>query len=157
MSQDNVTEFEAARQGEVQLRPYLLAAREHLKDVSGANIISSLDTLLPDVDRAALTGEFADDLASGFREGLRNGVDGWLDDDLAFTSRWGFDLAEISIPTMLWQGSADLMVPFGHGQWLSAQLPGASVHLEQGEGHLSIGVGAIDRILDELVRDNSSR
>jgi pimeloyl-ACP methyl ester carboxylesterase len=151
MGRENVTEFEAALQGEAQLRPHVVAAGEHLKDVSGADVISSLDTLLPDVDRAVLTGEFADDVASGFREGLRMGVGGWLDDDLAFTSPWGFDLAEISIPTMLWQGSADLMVPFAHGQWLSARLPGASVHLEPGEGHLSIGVGAIDRILDELV------
>jgi hypothetical protein len=26
-----------------------------------------------------------------------------------------------------------------------------SAHLEQGEGHLSIGLGAIDRMFDELV------
>ena len=51
----------------------------------------------------------------------------------------------------LWQGSADLMVPFADGQWLASRLPTASVHLEQGEGHISIGVGAIDRMLDELV------
>jgi hypothetical protein len=43
------------------------------------------------------------------------------------------------------------MVPFAHGQWLASRLPRASVHLEQGEGHLSIGVGAIDRMLDELI------
>ena len=53
--------------------------------------------------------------------------------------------------TMIWQGSADLMVPFPHGQWLASQLRGASAHLEEGEGHLSIGLGALDRMLDELV------
>ena len=74
-----------------------------------------------------------------------------MDDDLAFVAPWGFDLAEIRTPVTLWQGSADLMVPFAHGQWLASRLPRASVHLEQGEGHLSIGVGAIDRMLDELV------
>jgi hypothetical protein len=30
-------------------------------------------------------------------------------------------------------------------------LPGASVHLMEGEGHLSIGVSAMERMLDELV------
>jgi pimeloyl-ACP methyl ester carboxylesterase len=55
------------------------------------------------------------------------------------------------VPTMIWQGSADLMVPFSHGQWLASQLPGASAHLEEGEGHLSVGLGAFDRMLDELV------
>ena len=42
------------------------------------------------------------------------------------------------------------MVPFAHGQWLSRQIPGVRAHLEPGEGHLSITVGAIDRMLDEL-------
>ena len=109
-----------------------------------------MSSLLPDVDRAVLTDEFGEDLALQFHEGLRNGITGWLDDDLAFTRGWGFDLAEIRRPITLWQGSADLMVPFPHGQWLASHLPGASVHLEHGQGHLSIGVGAIDQMLDEL-------
>jgi hypothetical protein len=56
---------------------------------------------------------------------------------------------------MIWQGSADLMVPFSHGQWLASQLPDASAHLEEGEGHLSVGLGALDRMLDELVSAGS--
>ena len=110
-----------------------------------------LSTILPEVDRAVLTDEFAEDMEAGFHEALRTGVDGWLDDDLAFTKAWGFDLTEIAVPTLLWQGSADLMVPFAHGQWLGANVPGARAHLEDGEGHLSVGVGALERMLDELV------
>jgi len=151
MGEENVTEFNAALQGEDALRRYLDQQREELKEVTVAGIVSSLDTLLPDVDRAVLTDEFGEDMATQFHEALRTGVDGWLDDDLAFTKPWGFTLSEITIPTMLWQGSADLMVPFAHGQWFSSQLPGGSAHLEQGEGHLSLGLGAIDRMLDELV------
>jgi len=49
----------------------------------------------PDVDRAVLTAEFGDDLAANFAEGLRTGVDGWVDDDLAFVAPWGFSLAEM--------------------------------------------------------------
>jgi len=52
---------------------------------------------------------------------------------------------------MIWQGSADLMVPFAHGEWLAARIPGVTAHLEQGEGHLSVGIGALDRMFDELV------
>jgi pimeloyl-ACP methyl ester carboxylesterase len=78
-------------------------------------------------------------------------VDGWLDDDLAFTRPWGFELDAITVPTYLWQGSEDLMVPFTHGEWLAARLPHAVVHLENGEGHLSIVVGALGRMLDELL------
>jgi pimeloyl-ACP methyl ester carboxylesterase len=137
--------------GEDQLRSYLIGEREQLKDVTAADIVTSLETLLPDVDRAVLTSEFGEDLAANFREGVRTGVEGWLGDDIAFTRGWGFGLEEVSVPVMIWQGSADLMVPFSHGQWLASHLPGASVHLEQGEGHLSVLLGALDRMLDELV------
>jgi pimeloyl-ACP methyl ester carboxylesterase len=102
-----------------------------------------------------LTGEFGEDLAANFREAVRTGVEGWLEDDIAFTRSWGFGLEEISVPTMIWQGSADLMVPFSHGQWLASRLPDASAHLEEGEGHLSVGLGALDRMLDELVSPGS--
>ncbi len=156
MGEENVLEFGAAVQGEGRLRPYLEEMREHLQEVTAAGIVTSLGSILPDVDRAVLTDEFGEDMASSFHEALRIGVDGWLDDDLAFAKPWGFDLNELSIPTMIWQGSADLMVPFAHGQWLSSQLPHASVHLEAGEGHLSIGLGALGRMLDELVEAHRS-
>ena len=151
MGEENVTEFGSAVQGEERLRPYLEQMREHLTEVTAADIVTSLGSVLPEVDRAVLTGEFGEDMAWSFHEALRIGVDGWLDDDLAFVKPWGFDLSEVSIPTMIWQGRADLMVPFAHGQWLCSQLPHASVNLERGEGHLLVGLGALDRMLDELV------
>jgi len=151
MGEENVVEFSTALRGEAELRPYLLKAAEQLREITADQIIASLETLLPDVDRAVLTGEFGDDMAADLREAIRVSVDGWLDDDLAFTRGWGFGLEEIQVPTMIWQGSADLMVPFAHGRWLASELPGASVHLEEGEGHLSVGIGALDRMLDELV------
>jgi pimeloyl-ACP methyl ester carboxylesterase len=96
-------------------------------------------------------------MAAVFHEGLRVGVDGWLDDDLAFVKPWGFSLAEVSVPTLLWQGTADLMVPAGHGQWLAERIPGVVAHIEDGEGHLSIGIGSIDRMLQELVAAGSAQ
>jgi pimeloyl-ACP methyl ester carboxylesterase len=150
MGGENVVEFSAALQGEEVLRSYLRQEGEQLREITAADIVSSLETVLPDVDRAVLTGEFGEDMAASFREAVRTGVDGWLDDDLAFANTWGFSLDEISVPMMIWQGTADLMVPFSHGQWLAARLPAARAHLEDGEGHLSVGLGALDRMLDEL-------
>src|SRR5215469_10402702 len=152
MGEDNVVEFSAAVQGDDQLRPYLLRERELLRNIQAPDIVASMESLLPYVDRAALTGEYGEDMAAGFREAVRTGVDGWLDDDLAFARPWGFSLSEISVPTMIWQGSADLMVPFAHGQWLASRLPAASAHLEDGEGHLSVALGKLDAMLDELVK-----
>jgi pimeloyl-ACP methyl ester carboxylesterase len=156
MGEENVAEFSAAIQGEDVLRSYLRPPGEHLRDITAADIVSSLQTLLPDVDRAQVTGEFGEDMAASFREAVRAGVDGWLDDDLAFARPWGFSLEEISVPTMIWQGTADLMVPFSHGQWLASRLPAARAHVEEGEGHLSIGLGALDRMLDELTEAGSA-
>lgn len=157
MGDENVVEFGAALRGEPALRPLLEELREALKDADGAGIIASFDSLLPDVDKAVLTDEFGEDIAASFAEALRLGVDGWVDDDLAFTQPWGFEFDELSDPVMIWQGSADLMVPFAHGVALASRIGGASVHLEEGEGHLSLSLGALDRMLDELVSAGDTR
>jgi hypothetical protein len=43
------------------------------------------------------------------------------------------------------------MVPFHHGEWLAQHIPGAVAHLEEGEGHFSVAVGALGRMLDEAI------
>ena len=150
MGEDNIEEFGESLKGEAPLRGWLENVRPALVDMTADDVVASLDTLLPPVDEAAVTGEFADYLAAEFRQAVSVGVDGWLDDDLAFTRPWGFDLGAIAVPTYLWQGSEDLMVPFAHGQWLADRIPGVAAHLEPGEGHLSVALGALDRMLDEL-------
>jgi pimeloyl-ACP methyl ester carboxylesterase len=151
MGEENVIEFGTAARGEAALRPYLDEQRSQLADATPEAIIASLATILPDIDRAAMSDELGDDLAAGMAEGLRLGVDGWLDDDLAFLAPWGFALDEIDVPVSIWQGDADLMVPFAHGEWLAARIPGVDARLLPGEGHLSIAVGAIDPMLDALL------
>ena len=150
MGEQNVVEFNASLAGEETLRPSLEADAEQLADTDAAGMIEGMATLLPQVDRDHLTDEFGEDLAANFKEGLRNGVDGWVDDDLAFTGPWGFDLASITVPVAIWQGSEDLMVPYAHGQWLATQVPGVRAHLLEGEGHLSVAVGALDDMFAEL-------
>jgi pimeloyl-ACP methyl ester carboxylesterase len=151
MGQDNLDEFGAAFDGEAALRSNLDAQRPGLLETTPAGVVEALASLLPPVDRAVLTDEFGEDLAASFGEALRVSVDGWLDDDLAFVRDWGFALEEVRRPVLLWQGDQDLMVPSAHGRWLAAHVPGVTPHLLAGEGHLSIGVGALDRMLDELV------
>lgn len=150
MGEENVTEFGLALDGETALRPYLEQELPPLREATAEQIVEGMATVLPPVDRAVLTGELGAAFAAAMRSAASGTVDGWLDDDLAFTRPWGFDLAQLRVPVSLWQGSEDLMVPFAHGQWLAAQILGVRAHLEQGEGHLSISVGSIDRMLDEL-------
>ena len=151
MGEQNVEEFGAALVGEEALRPFLEAERPgSSRTPRGPGLIEAMSTLLPDVDRALLTEEFGEALAANCREGLRTGVDGWVDDDLAFTRPWGFDLGAIAVPVLLWQGSEDLMVPFAHGEWLADHVAGVTAHLLDGEGHLSVGVGALDEMFADL-------
>jgi hypothetical protein len=42
------------------------------------------------------------------------------------------------------------MPPITHAQWLAARIRHASLRIEPNEGHISIGVNAIDRMLDGL-------
>ena len=155
MGEDNLDEFGAAVRGEPDLRRYLDAQREQLKSVAAGDIIAAMAGLLPEVDRRVLTEELGENLAASFREGLRIGPDGWIDDDLAFVQPWGFALSEIRRPVSIWQGSLDLMVPFAHGRWLADHVPNASVHLLEGEGHLSVlhSEEATNAVLDELVAE----
>jgi hypothetical protein len=44
------------------------------------------------------------------------------------------------------------MVPIAHGQWLGEHVPGAVMHVVEGEGHLSIGGVACDPGFAELKR-----
>jgi pimeloyl-ACP methyl ester carboxylesterase len=151
MGEQNIDEFGLAVRGEAAVRASLEAEAVGIRSATVADLVKGMDTLLPDVDRAVLTDEYGADLVANFAEALRVSVDGWLDDDLAFVRPWGFSLADITVPCFVWQGSEDLMVPFTHGQWLAGHIPGVTAHLETGEGHLSISVGAIGPMLDELL------
>jgi pimeloyl-ACP methyl ester carboxylesterase len=150
MGEDNIEEFNLALQGEEALRPFVMKHRDALKDADAQALVRDLATLLPEVDRRVLTSDVGADTVAVLVGGVQE-PDAWIDDDLAFTRDWGFDLGGISVPTYVWQGSEDLMVPFHHGQWLAEHLPGAVAHHEEGEGHFSIAVGALGRMLDEVL------
>jgi pimeloyl-ACP methyl ester carboxylesterase len=156
MGRENQEEFGAALAGPSQLQAYLERQAEVLAEVTGKQVAAALGDLVSPVDIGALTGDFAAYLATTFRRAVSAGIWGWFDDDLAFTRPWGFALEEVGVPVVVWQGGQDRMVPFGHGQWLAAQLPGARPRLLPEEGHLSIAVASFGEILDDLLADDAS-
>ncbi len=151
MGEENVEEFSLAILGEGSLTPYLDEQALVLGRVTGSDVAESLGGLCSPVDRASLTGEFAEYLAAVFRRAVSRGVAGWRDDDLAFTRDWGFRVTDIDRPVAVWQGDQDLMVPPAHGRWLAERLPNVRAHLHPGDGHLSLAVGALDRIVADLI------
>jgi pimeloyl-ACP methyl ester carboxylesterase len=151
MGQENLDEFAAMQAGPDALREFLERMREAMLGATGADIHASIDGLLSDVDRSALSGAFAEHAADDARRALANGVWGWFDDDLELMSEWGFDLGAIARPATIWQGRLDMFVPFAHGQWLAANVPGARAQLLDDHGHLSISLAKYGDVLDGLL------
>ena len=151
MGPENIEEFSLAVRGAEALTPFLEGEAARLREVTAEQVTAALGGLISGADAAVLTGEFAADMAAELRASVREGIAGWLEDDLAFTADWGFSLSALAGRAAIWQGDQDNMVPFAHGQWLAAHVPGARVHLESGAGHLTMTVTAIGRILDDLL------
>jgi pimeloyl-ACP methyl ester carboxylesterase len=159
MGKENVEEFGAALAGEAPLTELLDSAAAGFRLLTGADIAESLGDLVAAADKAVLTGEaalaggYGDHMAGALRAAISSGIAGWRDDDLAFTRDWGFPLgpgAPIA-PVAIWQGDQDRMVPFAHGKWLAEHVAGARAHLLPGEGHLTLTVTSMGRILDDLL------
>ena len=90
-------------------------------------------------------------LTDTYREALRSGADGWIDDMLAFRKPWGFRLSAIQIPTLLWHGQDDVFSPASHTRWLAGQIPAeyCTVEMQPGAAHFD-AVGALPRMLTWL-------
>jgi pimeloyl-ACP methyl ester carboxylesterase len=152
MGEGNVAEFGAALAGEGVLRPALEAEAAGLAASSTEELIAAMSTLLSPPDVAAVQGPLGEYLLGSFTRGLSRGVDGWVDDDLAFSRGWGFDPAEIEPPVLVVQGRQDLMVPGGHGDWLAGRIPGAEGWFSEDEGHLTLfRPASVRRIHDWLL------
>jgi pimeloyl-ACP methyl ester carboxylesterase len=104
-----------------------------------------------ETDPGALLGDEANDIDVGFLqrpetilafrtiipEQAVHGVGGSVDDTLAFTRPWGFDLTSIRVPVLITFGDADTSCPVAHGRFLAAAVPGATVIATSGGGHFA--------------------
>jgi pimeloyl-ACP methyl ester carboxylesterase len=75
-----------------------------------------------------------------------NGPDGMIEDDLGAMAPWGFDVAQITVPTLIMHGTEDRMVPSSHAEWLAAHCSTAELRLVPGEGHVSVHNSAPDAL-----------
>jgi pimeloyl-ACP methyl ester carboxylesterase len=146
MGQENADDFRLLASDPQAARAKLEKDREASLAASAADRSELLKTLLTPTDAAALTGEFAEYLAYSGREGLASGSQGWWDDGVAHASPWGFELSDIRIPVLLMHGRQDHFVPFGHGQWLAARIPGVDARLLDEDGHLTLETNRLGEV-----------
>ena len=129
--------------------------REGMLSADSVSIVEEMSSLLPAADKKAILDhpELGQNMVDMFNEGLKDGIDGWVDDSLGFVRPWGFSLDEVKAPVILYHGDTDLMVPFAHGKWIVEHLPKDKVqaHMLQGHGHISIFLEKVYEMLEELL------
>lgn len=139
MDPENLKEFGLAEQGESVLQPALAKmAAEDLERISAdpSKVLSDAWEL-SESDRAVLADTSMQRVfGEMMTEAFRNGVWGWVDDDLAFLTPWGFDLDEVRVPVEVHYGAQDVLVPAAHGAWLARHVPKAEVTVNEDAGHL---------------------
>jgi pimeloyl-ACP methyl ester carboxylesterase len=87
----------------------------------------------------ALSRESAQWVVSSLSENLRQGVGGGQDDEIAiYHQAWGFELASIRVPVLLWHGEQDQFVSIREGRWLATRIPKVEARLTPDDGHVSI-------------------
>jgi pimeloyl-ACP methyl ester carboxylesterase len=138
MGQDNVEDFQLYLADPAAARVKVEKDREEMLAASAEDEAKLLKTLLTPTDAAVLSGELADYLVFSSHEGLAPGGEGWWEDGVAQAGAWGFELDAISVPVMVMHGRQDKFVPFGHGQWLAAHVPGVDARLLDDDGHLTL-------------------
>ncbi len=138
MGDDNLAEFGAAAAGAAELTAFLDEARSMILAGNAEELAEGMASLLPPADLRALEAGLGGWLHASMVAGLLPGIEGWLDDDLAFVTDWGFSLDTVRVPVLVVYGGQDLMVPKGHGAWLAENVPQASDDVDETAGHLSL-------------------
>lgn len=89
------------------------------------------------VDREAVARpDVGGGLLATFQEGFRTSAGGMVADVRIFSTRWGFDIAGVTVPSRVWIGTVDTNVPVQAAIGLARQLPRAELVTLAGEGHL---------------------
>jgi pimeloyl-ACP methyl ester carboxylesterase len=67
---------------------------------------------------------------------------------------WGFALAKITVPVLLWQGERDGNVSAAHARFLASALPNCQATFYPDDAHLSVMLNHHPQIFREIKRIN---
>lgn len=155
MTESNVREYQNARENLELLQSSLVRNADAMKADPMA-LLAGLDEEMPEVDRRVVADAgIRSMLQRNFLTGVGESADGWIDDAVSFCRPWGFDPADITVPTLLWHGERDVFSPVGHFQWLASRIPGATVILQPSAAHFD-AVPILPKVLGWL-RDQARK
>jgi len=114
---------------------------------AGARMAASF----PEPDRTVLQRkEIRDGFMACYAESCRQGPGGPVWDVGLMARPWGFDLAAITVPVVLWQGERDGNVPAEHGRYLAGAILTCRATFYSDEAHLSLPLNHQREILSAL-------
>src|SRR5581483_155398 len=138
MGQANVDDIKFTLESEEAARARVPEDRESVLALTPETMAKEMETLMSDADAKGQTEEFSRWIVAGMHKGLEKSGDGWWDDSLSVIKPWGFEVESIRVPVQVWHGRQDRFVPFQHGEWLAAHIPGASAQLTEDDGHSTV-------------------
>jgi pimeloyl-ACP methyl ester carboxylesterase len=108
----NVAEFTAAQKGEAAIRPIATQERATTLErlAAGRADFFGDSYEVSNADKAQMA-KHLERVSDHLGNALVHGADGWVDDDIAFTKPWGFDVSTITVPVYLTYGRTDNLVP----------------------------------------------
>jgi pimeloyl-ACP methyl ester carboxylesterase len=130
-------------------RPTLNLARGVLRTPARAEA-AIFGRQLPGRDNAIMTRTRRTALLAAVREGLRTGVDGALADAMLYGQHWDFRLEDIKVPTTIWHGDDDHLVPVASAHAYAA-IPNSVLRILKGEGHYSLALGKTEMMMTDLL------
>jgi pimeloyl-ACP methyl ester carboxylesterase len=72
-------------------------------------------------------------------EQTKNGVWGWVDDEMAALTPWGFSPSSIQIPVVILYDPEETILPRQHGEWLASHIKGSTLEVSTALGHRQLG------------------
>jgi pimeloyl-ACP methyl ester carboxylesterase len=76
---------------------------------------------------------------------------GYATDDYLILNNWGFKTSDVTKLVSIWNGDEDQGVPTGHALWQHSQIKGSTVHILEGQKHVTIMVEAMEPILESAI------
>jgi pimeloyl-ACP methyl ester carboxylesterase len=133
-----------------RLSRFLLASSAFFAKRSPKSAMRSFAKELGESDRAAVADDDRPpaEVMRLFTLAFQNGAQGVVDDYRTIARPWDVTVGATG-PVTIWQGDADTMVPLHHAEALHDALPGSTLTVWPGEGHLG-PITHIDEILDAL-------
>ncbi len=117
-----------------------VAARcEELFGADGSGFPGSSGLELPEPDKALFSDEkTANALRASITEAFRQGVGGYASDVFVQGRAWPFAPGAMTTPAILAHGELDTIVPLAHSRHTAELIPGSSLRILPGHGHMSI-------------------